>query len=297
MIDVSLPDFRLFVGALALLLSGGIPAMAANTTMVLWPDGAPGAKGTQPADKPAITVHLPAPEKANGAAVVICPGGGYGALMMSYEGHDIATWLNEQGVAGIVLQYRIHPYQHPAPLTDAQRALRTVRAHAAEWKIDPKRIGIMGFSAGGHVASTLGTHYDAGNPKSDDPIERVDCRPDFMVLIYPVITMGPKTHSGSRQNLLGKDPSPELVDLLSNEKQVTAKTPPAFLAHSKLDRVVPVEDSQLFYDALKAHSVAAEFLELPTGDHGLGCGKGAEWTQWQTRCLEWLKKNKFMDKP
>src|SRR6185369_1200468 len=123
-------------------------------------------------------------------------------------GHDIATWLNEQGVAGIVLQYRIHPYQHPAPLLDAQQALRTVRAHAAEWKIDPKRIGIMGFSAGGHVASTLGTHFDAGSPKSEDPIERVSCRPDFMLLIYPLITMGPKTHAGSKQNLLGKEPSP-----------------------------------------------------------------------------------------
>ena len=281
----------------ALLLPWCLRALAADsTTMLLWPSGAPGAKGDQSADKPALIIHLPAREKANGAAVVICPGGGYGALMMSYEGNDIATWLNDQGVAGIVLQYRIAPYQHPAPLLDAQRALRTVRARAAEWKIDPKRIGIMGFSAGGHVASTLGTHFDAGNPKSDDPIERVGCRPDFMLLIYPVITMGPKTHAGSKQNLLGKDPSPELVESLSNEKQVTAQTPPAFLAHSKLDRVVSVENSQMFYDALKAHDCAAEFLELPTGDHGLGCGKGPEWTAWQAKCLEWLKKKRFMDR-
>lgn len=281
----------------ALLVPWCFQAMAADSTrLLLWPSSAPGAKGNLPADKPALTIYLPAPEKANGAAVVICPGGGYGMLMMTYEGNDIAAWLNEQGVAGIVLQYRIAPYQHPAPLLDAQRALRTVRAHAAEWKIDPKRIGIMGFSAGGHVASTLGTHYDAGDPKADDPIERAGCRPDFMLLIYPVITMGPKANAGSKQNLLGKNPAPELMESLSNEKQVTAQTPPAFLAHSKLDRVVPVEDSQMFYDALKAHSVAAEFLELPTGDHGLGCGKGALWAEWQTKCLEWMTKSKFMDK-
>lgn len=271
-------------------------------TELLWPNspsgasGAPGAKGEQPADKPALTIHLPAPEKANGAAIVICPGGGYGALMMSYEGNDIAKWLNAQGIAGIVLQYRIHPYQHPAPLMDAKRALRTVRAHAADWKIDPQRIGIMGFSAGGHVASTLGTHFDSGDSKSADPIERMDCRPDFMVLIYPVISMGPTAHAGSRENLMGKNPPPELIELLSNDKQVTEKTPPAFLAHSKLDKVVSVEDSRIFDAALKAHGVASEFLELPTGDHGLGCGVGPLWTEWQAKCLEWLKKSKFLEK-
>lgn len=280
-----------------LLIPLFIQALAADPkTELLWPGGAPGAKGEQPADKPALTIHLPPPDKANGTAVVICPGGGYGALMMSYEGNDIAKWLNEQGVAGIVLQYRIHPYQHPAPLQDAQRALRLVRSHAAEWNIDPKRIGMMGFSAGGHVASTLGTHFDAGDAKATDPIDRLGCRPDFLILIYPVITMGPKTHAGSRENLLGKSPSPELIELLSNEKQVTDQTPPTFLAHAKTDRVVPVEDSALFYDALKAHGVAAEFLELPTGDHGLGCGKGAQWTEWQTKCLEWLKKGKYLEK-
>ena len=286
--------FMLLTGTFLIPLC--IRAMAAEPiTELLWPGGAPGAKGDQPADKPALTVHLPAPEKANGAAVVICPGGGYGALMMSYEGNDVAKWLNDQGVAGIVLQYRIHPYQHPAPLQDAQRAVRIVRSHAAEWKIDPKRIGIMGFSAGGHVAATLGTHFDAGDPKSADPIERIGCRPDFMVLVYPVISMGPKSHGGSRENLLGKTPTPELIELLSNEKQVTPQTPPAFLAHSKLDHAVPVENSAMFYDALKAHGVAAEFLELPTGDHGLGCGKGPQWTEWQSKCSEWLKKNKFLE--
>jgi acetyl esterase/lipase len=191
---------------LALLLVTMLSSAAAET-LLLWPGGAPLAKGTAPADKPAITVHLAPPEKANGAAVLICPGGGYGGLMMSYEGHDIAKWLNDQGVAGIVLQYRIRPYQHPAPMLDAQRAMRLARSHAAEWKLDPQRIGVMGFSAGGHVASTLGTHFDAGNATSADPIERLGCRPDFMVLVYPVISMGEKGHAGSRQNLLGKNPS------------------------------------------------------------------------------------------
>ena len=289
-------SFQIALLAILLLLPFLLPATAADpTSELLWPNGAPGAKGAGPADKPALTVHLPAPEKANGAAVLICPGGGYGALMMSYEGHDIAKWLNEQGVAGIVLQYRIHPYQHPAPLLDAKRAMRIVRMHAAEWKIDPKRIGVMGFSAGGHVASTLGTHFDAGDPNSTDPVERTGCRPDFMVLVYPVISMGPKTHGGSRANLLGNNPSAEDVELLSNEKQVTAQTPPAFLAHSKTDTAVSVENSAMFYEALKAHGVAAEFLELPTGDHGLGCGKGALWEEWQTKCLLWLKTNKIIN--
>jgi acetyl esterase/lipase len=275
---------------------GGALSAADSKPEFLWPDGAPGAKGTAPADKPNITVHLAPPDKANGSAVVICPGGGYGALMMSYEGHDVAKWLNEQGVAGIVLQYRIRPYQHPAPLNDAKRAMRIVRAHAAEWKIDPKRIGVMGFSAGGHVASTIGTHFDAGDPNAADPIERVDCRPDFLILVYPVITMDLKTHGGSRENLLGKNPSAEDINLLSNEKQVTEKTPPAFLVHSKLDKAVSVENSKMFYEALQAHKVAAEFLEMPTGDHGLGCGKGPLWAEWQEKCLAWMKKSGILDK-
>jgi len=264
--------------------------------MLLWPDGAPLAKGSDPKDKPAITVHLPAADKANGTAVVICPGGGYGGLMMSYEGHDIAKWLNEQGVAGIVLQYRVAPYHHPAPLLDAKRALRITRLHAAEWKIDPKRIGIMGFSAGGHVASTLGTHFDSGDEKSADPIEKVDCRPDFMILVYPVISMGPKGHGGSRTNLLGKDPAPADVELLSNEKQVTEKTPPTFLVHSKLDHVVPVENSAMFYEACKAKNVPAEFFEMDKGDHGLGVGKGELWAAWQAKCLEWMKGRKLLER-
>lgn len=289
MIKVSLVMF-------AMVCCAGVLAAADAKPELLWPDGAPGAKGTAPADKPTITVHLPAPEKANGAAVIICPGGGYGALMMSYEGHDVATWLNANGVVGIVLQYRISPYNHPAPLLDAKRALRIIRSRATELKIDPKRIGIMGFSAGGHVASTLGTHFDAGDANAADPIERVDCRPDFMILIYPVISMGPLGHGGSRKNLLGSKPKAEDVESLSNEKQVTEKTPPAFLVHSKLDKAVSIEHSALFNAALKARGVPSEFLEMPTGEHGLGCGKGPLWAEWQAKCLEWMNARKITAK-
>ena len=255
----------------------------------LWPEGAPLAKGTAQADKPGITVYLASEGKANGAAVLICPGGGYGALMMSYEGRDVAKWLNEQGIAGIVLQYRVHPYQHPAPMLDVQRAMRTVRSRAAELKLDSQRIGVMGFSAGGHVASTLGTHFDDGDPKATDPIDRMGCRPDFMILVYPVISMGEKGHGGSRSNLLGGNPTQADKDFLSNEKQVTDKTPPAFLVHAKTDHVVSVENSAMFYEALKAHGIEAEFLEMPKGEHGLGVGHGPLWAEWQAKCLEWLK--------
>jgi acetyl esterase/lipase len=283
---------RLGSGSLLVLLLAASPAPAAETpapgkpaTLPLWAEKVPLARSDK--DNPTITVHLAPAAKATGAAVVICPGGGYGALMESYEGHDVAAWLNQSGVAGVVLKYRVRTL-HPAPLLDAQRAIRTVRARAVEWKLDPRRIGIMGFSAGGHLASTAGTHFDAGDPKAADPVDRLGCRPDFMVLVYPVITMGPKSHGGSRANLLGPNPTPDLVDLLSNEKQVTEKTPPAFLAHSKTDQLVPVENSAMFYEALKAHQVPAEFLELPEGAHGLGCGKGPQWEAWQAKCLPWL---------
>lgn len=255
----------------------------------LWVDGAPGGLGTADADRPSITVYLPEADKATGAAMVICPGGGYGDLMMSYEGHDIARWLNAHGVTGIVLKYRVSPYRHPIEMNDGKRAMRLVRCNAREWGIDPDRIGMMGFSAGGHLASTVATHFDPGDPKAADPIDRVDCRPDFLVLVYPVISMGPKGHAGSRDNLLGSSPTPELVEWLSSEKHVTAQTPPTFLAHAKTDTGVSVENSALFHAAMKAHGVPCEFLELPTGEHGLGCGKGNEWTAWQDACLHWLR--------
>ncbi len=256
--------------------------------LTLWPDEAPLGEGKSEKVKVAITVHLPAPEKATGTAMVICPGGGYGGRVVEGEGHGIARWLNAHGIAGVVLEYRLPAGNYHRPMLDAQRAIRVVRSHAAEWKIDPRRIGIVGFSAGGHLASTAGTHFDAGNDKSADPVERQSCRPDFMVLVYPVITMGEKSHGGSRKNLLGATPSAELIDLFSNEKQVTAKTPPAFLTHARTDAVVPVAHSQMFHEALKAKGIAAELQEFPKGNHGYNGYKGEEWDAWQKRSLEWL---------
>jgi acetyl esterase/lipase len=260
---------------------------------LLWPRGAPGAKGAKPEDKPTLTIHLPDRRQANGTAVVICPGGGYGFLAVGHEGRDIARWLNELGVAGFILQYRhrARGYGHPAPLQDAQRAIRTVRARAADWKIDPARIGIMGFSAGGHLASTAGTHFDKGDPDAEDPIARVSCRPDFMILCYPVIAFGePYTHRGSQHNLIGKDAGPELVRSLSNEKQVTAETPPTFLFHTDEDTGVPAENSIFFYLALRRAKVPAELHVYRKGRHGLGLAPDTPGTStWPTCCEEWLR--------
>ena len=254
----------------------------------IWPDEAPLGGGKSEKVKVPITVHLPEPGRATGASLVICPGGGYGGRVVEGEGHGIARWLNAHGIAGVVLEYRLPAGNYHRPLLDAQRAIRTVRAHAAEWKLDPHRIGIIGFSAGGHLASTAGTHFDAGDRKSSDPVAQQSCRPDFMVLVYPVITMGAKTHGGSRRNFLGPAPTAELVELFSNEKQVTDKTPPAFLTHARTDAVVPVAHSQMFYEALKKHGVAAELQEFPKGNHGFNGYKGEEWDAWQKRSLEWL---------
>ncbi len=261
---------------------------------LIWPGGAPGAVSNTPADKPSIAIHLPPPGEANGTAVVICPGGGYGALMMSYEGHDVAKWLNRHGITGIVLKYRVSPYRHPAPLLDGQRAMRIVRARVG---IDPGRIGMMGFSAGGHLASTVGTHFDDGDPKAKDPLDRVSCRPDFLLLIYPVISMGAQGHAGSTANLLGRSPSAELIALLSNDKQVTVRTPPTFLAHARTDQLVPSANSALFAAACRSNSVPVEYYELDRGAHGLGCGKSPEWEAWQARCLEWLAARGLLGKP
>ena len=241
-----------------------------------------------------ITVHRP--KKANGTAVVICPGGGYGGHAIQPEGHGIAKWLNGHGVTGVVLEYRLPAGRHQVPLLDAQRAIRTVRANAKEWKIDPTRIGIIGFSAGGHLASTAATHFDDGDAKATDLVDRVSCRPDFAILIYPVITMDATTHQGSRHNLLGKDPSPKLIELYSNEKQVTAKTPPTFLAHAKDDTVVVPANSQMFHDAMKTHKVPSQYLELASGGHGLNGYKGPMWDAWQEKSLAWLAELKLLSR-
>ena len=274
--------------------------MAANGAepfrLLIWGEAAPLGDGSVEKITVPITVHLPKPGKANGLAVVICPGGGYGGKVVEGEGHGIARWLNAQGITGVVLEYRLPQGNYNRPLLDAQRAIRFVRAHANEWKINPHGIGIMGFSAGGHLASTAGTHFDGGNPKSPDPVEQQSCRPDFMVLVYPVISMGEKGHGGSRNNLLGPAPSAEVVKLFSNEKQVTKETPPTFLTHAKTDAVVTVDNSRMFYEALRAQQVPAEFLEFPQGNHGYNGYKGPEWDAWQKRCVEWLSEQ-FKLKP
>lgn len=239
-----------------------------------------------------ITVHKP--EKNNGTAIVICPGGGYGRLVTDAEGHGIAKWLNQHGITGIVLEYRLPGGRAMVPLLDAQRAIRMARSNAKEWGLNPARIGIMGFSAGGHLASTAATHFDDGNATAKDALEHVSCRPDFAILVYPVVTMGEKTHQGSKNNLLGKDPSPKQVDLFSNEKHVTKQTPPMFLAHALDDKPVPPENSKMLFEALKAQKIPAKYLELPSGGHGLNGYKGPMWDAWQKQSLEWLAELKLM---
>jgi acetyl esterase/lipase len=266
----------------------------------LWPKGAPGAVGDKDEDKPALTIWLAPAGKANGAAVVVCPGGGYGGLATGHEGKDPAAWLNSHGVAAFVLRYRLAPrYHHPAPLQDAQRALRTVRARAKEWHIDPKRIGIWGFSAGGHLASTAATHFDDGNADATDPIERAGSRPDFAILCYPVITLKPPyTHMGSRNNLLGKDADAKLVESLCNDRQVTARTPPTFLFHTSADRVVPPENSVLFYMALRKAGVAAEMHIYEQGTHGVGLAvANPVLASWPDRLAAWLKVHGILELP
>lgn len=268
--------------------------------VLLWPDGAPGAKGSEEADKPALTIYLPPREKATGAAVVICPGGGYGNLAMDHEGRQVAQWLNSNGVAGFILKYRHRGmgYGHPAPLHDAQRAIRLVRNRAKEWSILPDRIGIMGFSAGGHLASTAGTHFDKGKADAADPIDRTSCRPDFMILVYPVISLTePFSHGGSRKNLLGTQPAPDLVESLSNEKQVTPQTPPTFLLHTDQDSGVPAENSVAFYLALRRAKVPAEMHIYAKGPHGFGLGKkGEPVSTWPDRCVDWMRGLGLLDR-
>jgi acetyl esterase/lipase len=264
----------------------------------LWPEGAPGALGKEDKDIPTLTPYLPEPGKATGAAIVICPGGGYG-MLAPHEGVQYARFLNEYGIAGFVLKYRLASggYRHPVMLQDAARAVRLVRARAGEWKVNPKRIGIMGSSAGGHLASTLLTHFDAGQSDSPDPIERLSSRPDLGILCYAVISMGQFTHQGSKHNLLGNDPSPELVRLLSNELQVTKETPPCFVWHTYEDNAVPVENSLQFAEALRRAGVPCDLHIYQKGQHGIGLGTG-DWNPekrhpWTRDCIFWLQAQGF----
>ena len=245
-----------------------------------------------PQSQAAITVHRPT--QPNGTAVVICPGGGYRGLVTGAEGHGIARWLNQHGITGIVLEYELPKGRSFVPLRDVQRAIRLTRANAKAWDLNPQRIGVIGFSAGGHLASTAGTHFDAGDDTSDDPVERMSCRPDFMILIYPVITMGEKTHQGSKRNLLGEMPTAKMVKHFSNETQVNEQTPPTYLAHALDDKVVVPENSQMFHDALKRHGVSTEYLKLPSGGHGLNRYQGPMWDAWQTGVRRWLAAENFI---
>jgi acetyl esterase/lipase len=275
---------------LADLPASGLPET--NAVIRLWEADAPGALGTSPADVPTLTVFRAAPDKMNGAAVVVCPGGGYGGLA-KHEGQPVAEWLNTLGVTGFVLKYRLgsNKYRHPVMMEDVNRAIRTVRSHAGEWKLDPNRIGVLGFSAGGHLASTAVTHFDDGKADAPDAVDRVSSRPDFGVLIYPVITMtDPFTHAGSRKNLLGEKPAPELIELMSSEKQVTDKTPPCFLVHTSTDTVVPIQNSLMFVAAMKEHHVPVELHVFDHGSHGFGlAGKDPTLSRWPDLCAKWME--------
>jgi acetyl esterase/lipase len=267
------------------------------TTVLLWPNGAPGAQGTEDIDKPTLTIFLPVKNQANGTGVVICPGGSYRALASNHEGRQVANWLNSLGIAAFVLKYRLGPkYHHPVEIGDAQRALRMLRANASEYGLALDRIGIMGFSAGGHLASTAGTHFDAGNAGDADPIQRMSSRPDFLILGYPVVSFTtPYTHKGSMQNLLGDNPDPKLVENLSNELQVTAQTPPTFLFHTTEDKTVPVENSVLFYLALRKAGVAAEMHIFEKGPHGLGLAmRDPALAKWPELLANWFRTRGLM---
>lgn len=286
-----------------LLLCTAVWAQRPTTEQPLWPNGAPLATGTDPVkDVPTLTPFWPAPEKATGASMVVCPGGGYGGLA-GYEGKDYALFLAEHGVAGFVLKYRLGSagYRHPAMMYDVQRAIRTVRANSAAWGLNPKLIGVMGSSAGGHLASTAATHFDTGDPNAADPIDRAGCRPDLAVLCYAVISMGPNTHGGSRANLLGANPSPELITLLSNELQVTKDTPPCFVWHTFEDQAVRVENALAFVAALQANRVPFDLHVYQKGNHGVALGlhdytpaKEPQLHPWTRDLLVWLQVQGFV---
>lgn len=296
---------------LILSIAMSIVATSQEITLPLWPAGKlPNYQKTSEVEKsdstdiiriskvqnPEIAVFIPAKKSATGQAVIICPGGGYGILAYNWEGTDVAKWFNSKGIAAVVLKYRLpnsksNVVPHKSPLMDAQRAIRMVRAHAAEWNIKEDKIGIMGFSAGGHLASTAGTHFDNGNGASADLIERFSSRPDFMILMYPVISMSkPIMHTGSRNNLIGQSPDPQMANYYSAELNVTKETPPTFLVHAGDDKGVPVENSLYMYQALKDKNIPAEMHIYPKGGHGFGLALNIPGTEsWTDRCIDWLK--------
>ncbi|QMV44117.1 alpha/beta hydrolase [Cohnella cholangitidis] len=258
----------------------------------LWQDGAPGAQGNGDEDIPAIKAY-PVNEAGRGA-VIVCPGGGYG-MRADHEGEPIALWLNSIGIPAFVLRYRVAPYQYPCALKDVQRAVRYVRHHADKWGINASKIGVLGFSAGGHLTASIGTQYDSGDPSAEDPIDRQSCRPDAIVPCYPVITLTqPYTHAGSLLNLLGENPEPAMVESLSCENRVTSDTPPTFLWHTADDGAVPVENALLFATSLSKNKVPFELHVYEKGRHGLGLAEDdAHVASWSTLCGTWLKRQQF----
>lgn len=283
----------LLAAAMLMLVPGADrpEAVLTGEPMPLWTAGAPGQLIEGEPREPMLYCYRPPAESATGAAVVVCPGGGYGNLATNHEGEQIAQFYLKHGIAPFVVLYRHAPgYQHPVPLVDAQRAVRIVRANALEWGIDPARIGMMGFSAGGHLIATAGTQFVAGDPTAQDPVEQVSSRPDFLILVYPVITFeGPYAHIGSRNNLLGKDASPDLISKMSAQKNVSKDTPPTFLVHSSADEGVPPQNSVLFYLALREAGVPAELHFFEKGPHGFGLGQNdPALAHWPDLLLEWL---------
>jgi acetyl esterase/lipase len=292
--------FLVLLMSLAAIRAAGqtTPAPLPRQEFPLWTGDAPGALGKETKDIPTLTPYFAPPGKATGAAFIICPGGAYAALA-PHEGFQYALWLNEQGITGFVLKYRLSTggYRHPAMMQDVQRAIRYVRANALKWNLDPDRVGVMGSSAGGHLAATALTHFDAGNPDAADPIDRVSSRPSLGILCYAVITMGPGTHSGSRRNLLGDNPDPATVELLSNEKQVKSDTPPVFIFHTVEDSTVPVDNALEFAAALRRNGVPFALHIYPKVAHGMGLGS-AQWDPgnrhlWAYECSLWLKERGF----
>lgn len=283
---------RITIAVLLIILSAAVGQATTRQTVLLWPQGAPGALGNQPEDQPSLTIYLPDPGKAVRTGVVVCPGGGYVTLAMQKEGTDIAEWLNSIGIAAFVLKYRLGPrYHHPIEMWDGQRAMRYVRYHAKDYGIDPDRIGIWGFSAGGHLASTVGTHFDNGKAGAPDPVDQVSCRPHFIVLAYAVISMlPPYDHKGSMRALLGEHPDPKLQRFLSNELQVTPETPPTFLFSTDDDMTVPCENSIQFFLALRKNHVPAEMHIFEPGEHGVGLAQThAALSIWPTLLANWFR--------
>jgi acetyl esterase/lipase len=266
-------------------------------TIPLWGEKIPGPASMDSANVPNLTIYLA--EKPNGTAVVVCPGGGYSGRATDHEGKQIAEWLNARGVHAFILKYRtVNEGKVPAPLEsgplfDVQHAIRLVRAKSKDYGVDPQRVGVWGFSAGGHLASTAATHFDYGGKGANEEIDRFSCRPDFAILAYPVITMGEKTHGGSKKNLLGDKPDPKKVEFYSNEKHVTAQTPPTFLFHTVEDKAVPIENSRLFKAACEKAGVPVELVEYEKGRHGVGLGNNAkdppELKEWPMKLDKWMQ--------